>query len=412
MKFSAITLFALQTICIASVGVHGGGDEDFWESYVDEVGSLPTPNPTPRPTPNPTPPPSPGPTPPPSPGPTPPPSPGPTPLPSPGPTPPPSPGPTPPPSPSPTPPPSPGPTPPPSPGPTPPPSPGPTPPPTPVPTPPPTLSPTGVCVVDADLKCTAVMDSVEIACEDIPQEDKLVCECAECVREVVFKYTGLGCSSGFASSGKCADEGPNPFIAGYRITDCEDATIVLATGEAQQGEYVTIGAADGTCLPACLDVTLSVSTGAVTQTFEIDSECGGKQGLILTSDYGAFESIGYSCSESDTHNCMQDVNYGVEVCNTGSTDETIYEWFLTINKEEIDLLVDIPPEDVNLSPGDCYFDTYEVEVDRCNALENCVNITANATNPLTGLPPDCSDEHEIKFGWDQPVTPPPTFPPR
>jgi len=255
------------------------------------------------------------------------------------------------------------------------------------------------------------MDSEEIACEDIPQEDKPVCECAECVREVVFKYTGLGCSSEFASSGKCSDRGPNPFIAGYRITDCEDPTIVLATGEAQQDDYVTIGAADGTCLPACLDVALSVNTGAVTQNFEIDSECGGKQGLILTSDYGAFESIGYSCSESDTHNCMQDVNYGLKVCNTGSTDETIYEWFLTINKEEFDLLVDIPPEDVMLSPDDCYYDTYEVEVDRCNALESCVNITANATNPLTGLPPDCSDEHEIKFGWDQPVTPPPTAQP-
>jgi len=298
-----------------------------------------------------------------------------------------------------------------------PPTPGPTPPPTPGPTPPPSpepsAAPTGECDIDTCVNCTTVMNNEEIACEDIPQEDKPVCNCPECVRELKFKYTGLACDPKLSAAGKCADEGPNPFIAGYRITSCEDSTVVVSTGEVQQGDYITVSPKGTgiTCLPDCLSATISVPTGVVTQTFEIDSKCDGTgNGLVLISDYGAFESIGYSCSPTDTHNCIQEVSYGLKVCNTGSTTETIHEWFLTIDKVEIDLLQDVPPSDVTLVPGECYYDTYEVEVNRCVEYLACTNITANATNPETGLPPNCPSEDEIKFGWDR-QTPPPTFPP-
>lgn len=326
MKLGAIALIVLQSIALASFGVHGEDidEERFWRNYIQMVNSF---------------------------------------------------------------------------------TPPPTPPPTPQPTPPPTPSPTGVCKIDSGLNCTAIMNGGEIACEDISPEDQLICECEDCVREVKFKYTGLSCSPGFSASGKCSDEGPNPFIAGYRITDCLDSTQVLANGEAEQGDYVTIGAPVGACLPACMNVVISVPTGAVTQTFEIDSTCGSSDGgLVLVSDYGAFESVGYSCSESVTHNCIQDVTYGLKVCNIGSTDEKILEWFLTVDKEEIDLL----PQDVLLDSGECFYDTYEVEVDRCNNFETCVNITANATDPVTGLPPDCSGKDDMKYGWEQPETLPPT----
>ncbi|OEU12954.1 hypothetical protein FRACYDRAFT_262781 [Fragilariopsis cylindrus CCMP1102] len=143
MKFSAITLLALQAFTIAFVGAQTGEDAGFWKQLVLDVDSYPTPPPTPGPTPPPTPAPTPAPTNPPVPGPTPPPTPGPTPAP------------TNPPTPGPTPPPTPGPTPPPTPGPTPPPTPGPTPP----PTPPPTLAPTGECSIDSCVNCTAIMNT-------------------------------------------------------------------------------------------------------------------------------------------------------------------------------------------------------------------------------------------------------------
>ncbi len=258
-----------------------------------------------------------------------------------------------------------------------------------------------------------MMFGEEIDCESIPPEDQPICECENCVREVKFKYTGLACSPEFSASGKCSDQGPNPFVAGYRITSCVDSTRVFESGMVQQGDYVTIGAPDGGCLPTCMRALISIPTGDLTQAFEIDSSCDGvDRGLILVNDYGAFESVGYSCSESDSHNCILGVNYGLKVCNTGSTDEQIYEWVLTIDEEEIDILQDVPPEDIMLEPGDCFYDTYEVDVDRCDELESCAELHASATNPITGLPPNCLVEEEFKFGWDQPDTLPPSPEPR
>jgi len=346
MKFCTITLIVLQAVAVAS---REQLDSSFWRTYVDNVDSFtlsPTPPPTRNPTRDPTP--------------------------------------------------------------------GPTPPPTQPPTLPPTPPPTGSCMIDSSLNCTAIMNNEEISCTSIPPEDQPACECEDCVREVKFKYTGLACTSASLASGKCEDVGPNPFGAGYRITDCVDSTQVFAAGEANQGDYVTIGAPDGACLPACMKVVISLPTGAVTQNFEIDSGCGGDdRGLILNSDYGAFESVGYSCSETDVHNCIQGVSYGLKVCNIGSTDEQIYEWLFTLglftlNEVEIDLLQDIPPEDIKLDSGECFYDTYEVDVDRCNQVKLCADIVANATNPVTGEPPNCSHKEELCFGWKQPETLPPT----
>lgn len=257
------------------------------------------------------------------------------------------------------------------------------------------------------------MDNDEVECEEIVAEDQPICECENCVREVQFQYTGLTCSPEFSATGRCTDFGPNPFVAGYRITNCVDFTRVFKSGQVRQGDYITIGAPNGGCLPACMNVVISVPTGDLTQTFEIDSSCDGDaRGLILVNDYGSFESIGYSCSETDTHNCIQGVKYGLKVCNTGSTDEQIYEWSLTLDEQQIDILQDMPPDDIMLEPGDCFYDTYEAEVDRCDEFESCAEISASATNPITGLPPNCFDKEEMKFGWEKPQTLPPSPEPR
>ena len=252
------------------------------------------------------------------------------------------------------------------------------------------------------------MDGEEIECEDLVAEDEPACGCENCVRELKFEYTGLGCSQDFFASGKCTDRGPNPFVAEYVISSCDGSAQIFTSGTAQQGDIISIGASEGVCLPACMNVAISVPSGGLTQSFEIDSTCDGGRDLVLTSDYGAFRSIGYSCSDTDTHNCIQDVEYGLRVCNIGSFDKEIYEFSLNLDNDEIDLLQDIPPVDIMLQPGECFSDTYEAEVDRCNELDSCAEITVNATNPITGLPQDCSDMKEICFGWDQPDTLPPT----
>jgi len=260
-----------------------------------------------------------------------------------------------------------------------------------------------------------VLDGIEVGCEDITTEDSPVCFCEQCVRTLAFVYTGKPCPQNQQLTGKCTDNGPNPFIAGYRITDALDPTEVLATGEVQQNEDISVNAVGSTgCIPDTLAVTVSVPTGEVTQTFTIDSSCSGRRGLILTEDYGAFESFGYSCGASDVHNCKQTVSYGLKVCNIGSDDQTVYDFSLTtkdtISNNEVfsDLLESVNPEDVMLSPSECFYDTKTYDVNRCQEENYCVDISANATNPITGIPKNCSSADEIKFSWPPLVTSEPT----
>merc|ERR1719464_2047982 len=112
-----------------------------------------------------------------------------------------------------------------------------------------------------------------------------------------------------------------------------------------------------------------------------------------------------------TENCIVPLTYDVKVSNTGSTEEQVYKWDLTVNGEEIDLLQAVPGGELMLSPGDTYTETYNTEVNRCEKSENEVSVFATATNPDTGLPKDCLDEDELRFGWDVVPTPAPTPPP-
>jgi len=192
-----------------------------------------------------------------------------------------------------------------------------------------------------------------------------------------------------------------------------DPTLVLATGQAQQGETITIDAGTG-CIPDTLQVTISSQTGEVSQQFTIDAQCDGGRGLILKEDYGAFESTGYSCDPTDVHNCDQVVEYSLSVCNAGSEDETVYSFSISL-KEEVsgelvieDLLAGVDPELLMLSPGECYNTTEPDVVDRCVESKYCTEITANATNPVTGLPFPCDHEEKIEFGWEPLDTPPPS----
>jgi hypothetical protein len=135
-------------------------------------------------------------------------------------------------------------------------------------------------------------------------------------------------------------------------------------------------------------------------------------------NYGSFQSIGYSCDATDVHNCLIDIIYDLEVCNVGTTTETIFDFSLTINDTLTDLLAGVPPENVVLPPGgsnplpeSCLEAAVETFVNVCTTESYDVVGVANMTNPATGLPINCEDQQEIQFGWTQVTvmpTPPPT----
>ena len=257
--------------------------------------------------------------------------------------------------------------------------------PTNVPTNAPTLPPTGgpanaikFCNIETSfVDCTTNFDNEEMSCTDIPAENQPVCHCDEgCVRELKFTYTGLACDDAASTASiECTDFSPNPINADYSIMSCEDGNEYSKSGRVQQGESIIMLESGDDCLPDCLKVDiLEPDNDERTQTFTIDSKCEGGHGLVLTKDYGAFESMGYSCSDTDTHNCIQEVNYRLDVCNNGSSTEKIYEWKLILNAIEDgnfsadtrDLLpLEVSFPDNVIGVGDCASDFESQDVNRC-----------------------------------------------
>jgi len=109
------------------------------------------------------------------------------------------------------------------------------------------------------------------------------------------------------------------------------------------------------------------------------------------------ESTGYSCSETDIHNCLQEVEYATEVCNTGTGDETISEWKLSVNEMENDLLplgAALFPNN-ELQAGECALAVRSQDVNRCVSADyNTFLVAAVAESPQ-----DCTDTDALDFGW-------------
>merc|ERR1712238_133897 len=322
----------------------------------------------------------------------------------------------------------------PTPAPTNPPTPAPTNPPTPAPTNAPTNAPTiaPVCKVETNVECTTTINNEDNkSCQEILPEDQPVPKCDECVRELQFKYTGRACDSSSLASGKCTTFAPNPkstSTADYTITSCAGSDDnPLKKGSVKQGGMITFGN-DVDCAPECIKVVikdpLSVVSDKITQTFEIDSTSdGGNAGgneLVLTKDYGAFESIGYSCSATDKHNCLQQVEYEAKVCNTGTSTETIYEWGLHLNKiehggysESTKDLLPLSFADNQLRPNECAFcypglvsGVHIHNVNRCVNTKYVALVSAKAVNPTTGVPKGCKNTELVIYGWDVPTAAP------
>ena len=102
----------------------------------------------------------------------------------------------------------------------------------------------------------------------------------------------------------------------------------------------------------CLDDEIVCSTSSGAPDFTIDSSCDGR-GLELLDTIGPLEFIGYTCSDTDVHNCFIDVLYCIEPCNTGEVDLFIAELIFTLNGDVTDLIPLLPDGDTILPAGEC-----------------------------------------------------------
>jgi hypothetical protein len=241
-------------------------------------------------------------------------------------------------------------------------------------------------------------------CTGIPAEEQLICTCLDCVRELIFTYTGEACSPGVTNEITCTDYSENPLTAAITISD---GNVALFEGLVSIGDKIILE--DASCLPATLTAEITSESRITTQTVVIDTSCdtGGK-GLVLSESYGAFKFVGYSCDEEDTHNCLVDVIYQLEACNVGGRDEELYDFFVDVDGEVSDLIANISESDLIILPTDCYTGSKTEVVDRCTDKEYCAKGVSNATKPIVG--PTCEEMEEIKFSIEVPTLPPFTPP--
>ena len=270
---------------------------------------------------------------------------------------------------------------------------------TPAPTPIP--APAGVCDLDVNINCTALVPGIDsgIACSDIPpiEGEEKFCTCPDCVKELRLVYTANPCGS----LGGCIDSpGPtNGTIIEFFPCNSLNATF---SQPVTPGELIELTLGD-TCLPTCMDVKIASASNDIVQSFRIDTSCDGGRGLELKDSYASVDFVGYSCDENDINDCFVDAFYSVEACNEGTTDEFLYEFELNLDGAITDLLTGTP---VNLTAGACYIDFVVTVIDRCTAAEYTAIITANSTDPVTNEPHPCEDSEELTV-----VIPVDTMPP-
>jgi hypothetical protein len=275
-------------------------------------------------------------------------------------------------------------------------------PPTPPPAAPPTLSPTAGCDLTLTFACTE--SETGNPCETIPSEDQLICSCPDCVRELVFTYTGSGCNGNEAS---CTDIVPAPHPESARVTICDssDAASCIFDEVVSIGDTITLS--DDSCLPDNMAASTASEEGLLTQTVQLLTSCRFLDGgLILKEEYGAFQSEGYSCDEDDVHNCLLEILYEVEACNVGGRDEQVYEFFLDENGEIFSFIEQL--DDLMLAPEECVDAAKESFIDVCSDNTYTTVVVVNMTNPETG--PTCEETDEITFTFTA-STLPPTEPP-
>jgi hypothetical protein len=115
----------------------------------------------------------------------------------------------------------------------------------------------GDCIIEFTMNCTTSPDGGflgGVPCTDIPGEEQPVCTCPECVREMVFVYTGELCVPDEVET--CTQFGANPATAVVMIGHASDASVVFFEGVVSIGDTITIK--DDNCIPDSLVATVGI----------------------------------------------------------------------------------------------------------------------------------------------------------
>jgi len=207
-------------------------------------------------------------------------------------------------------------------------------------------------------------------------------------------FTGNPCSDVDGLARQCVDSTAIVSPARVLVTIGEES---LFDQFIEFGDFIEVNREDGECLlePVTLSVLSSVDNSTM-QTIQLGTVCDEAEGLTLTEPYGAFDYVGYSCNETDVHNCLVDVGYFIGTCNTISPlDFILFDIELTTTEGgTYDYL---EGSSVSfLEPRECQNNFRYTTIERCFGKEYVSFVSVNASSSgFTG--PYCQIETALIF---------------
>jgi hypothetical protein len=216
----------------------------------------------------------------------------------------------------------------------------------------------------------------------------LICFCENDVNQLTFVYGGPQ-----GGTIECNDGSDSLLV----FSDLEEGAVIT---------FVALGVDSITC-------EASDSTGSsIGSPFTIDSSCDGGRPLVLQQEFGdggilTFQE--YVCTDGESHSCLFDVDYNIEICNLGLGNEDLSSIQLIIREDPPTVI-----ETVNLSSstsilqGACVSVPYDSQVNVCNKKIYTVAAIVIADEPNTGIP--CNGTDVISFDSFENTLPPTVTP--
>jgi hypothetical protein len=253
------------------------------------------------------------------------------------------------------------------------------------------------CDIKLNLRCKLSNSKNDNDCKNINTEKQLKCICSRnCTDSLLFQYTASQCEVRNNSSALyCMDSNGGPIPIAQLIVEDSDGSIMYK-GMVSSEMIVEVRAAS-TVKPnkSCLggsDLRVSVrhpSTGKILQQVLFHPTCSSAdidndKNIRLLEAFGALNLIGYNCkngvdTQIEEHKCLVNVEYDMEVQNTGISSLKVVDLSVSIDGDEASILKRTNRSSVLLDPTTSKTFTIPSVINRCSTI-----ISATASSEVVG----------------------------
>ena len=249
------------------------------------------------------------------------------------------------------------------------------------------------CAVDLEIGCT-VTDG-PLAGEDCRMlQGETVPQCTGSrPTELCFKYTAQTCEMSDEDTPGlvgCRDFPPGPqFTADVSITD---GPTILTQETVMVGSIFCVDNG-GEALPETLFINVNNAiTGEGLQIVELDASCSGL-GLTNLDSFGAVDLAGFT-NDNGVSDCFVEVTYDYVVTNIGTIDLNITTLGRVLNGDPLNLISNVDPAELLLTPTKTYTATENAIVETCSDNQY-INTAAVVAEPADGSV--CEDVDDFAF---------------